>query len=56
MNSVRQDRKEAVHDLVPVFGIDLLGEIHRALHVGEQDSDLFALTFERAAGSKNFLG
>ena len=29
MNSFGQDRQEAIHDLVPLFGIDLLGQIHR---------------------------
>jgi hypothetical protein len=39
-----------------LFGIDLLGEIHRALHVGEEDSDLLPLPFERAAGGEDLLG
>jgi hypothetical protein len=50
MDSLGEDRKEAVHDPVPFFGIDLLREVHRALHVGEEDSDLLALAFEGAAG------
>ena len=46
VHAVGEDREEAVHDLVPLFGIDLLGELHRALHVGEQHRDLLALAFE----------
>jgi hypothetical protein len=45
VNPVGEDREEAIHDLVPLFGIDLLGEIHRALHVGEEHGDLLALAF-----------
>jgi hypothetical protein len=33
--------------LVPLLGIDLLGEVHRALHVGEEHRHLLTLTFER---------
>ena len=46
VNAVGEDREEAIHDLVPLFGIDLLGELHRALHVGEEDGHLLALAFE----------
>jgi hypothetical protein len=56
MNSFGQDLEEAIEDLGPRFGIYLLGEIHRALHVGKKDRDLFALAFERGAGSENLLG
>ena len=42
-----EDREEAVHDPVPFLGVDLLGEVHRALHVGEEDRHLLALAFER---------
>ena len=31
-------------------------EIHRALHVGEEDRDLLALAFERAARGEDLLG
>jgi hypothetical protein len=44
-----EDREEAIHDLVPLLGIYLLGDIHRALHVGEKYRHLFALAFERGA-------
>jgi hypothetical protein len=38
---------EAVHDLAPHLAVDALGEIHRALHVGEQDRHLLALAAQR---------
>jgi hypothetical protein len=41
---------------VPFFGIDLLGEIHRALHVGEEHRDLLALTLESGSRRENLLG
>jgi hypothetical protein len=44
----RQDLKEAVQDPVPLLGIDLLGQIHRPLHVGEQNRDLLPLALESA--------
>src|SRR5262245_7934197 len=56
MNALGEDREEAIHDRVPLFGIDLLGEIHRSLHVGEKDRDLFPLTFESRARRENLLG
>ena len=48
--------EEAVHDLVPLFGVELLGEIHRALHVGEEHGDLLALAFEGATRRQDLLG
>src|SRR5262249_7848229 len=56
MNSLGEDREEAIHDLVPFLGIDLLGEIHRPLHVGEEDSHLLPFAFECASRCKNLLG
>ena len=54
VNAVGEDLEEAIHDPVPLLGIDLLGEIHRALHVGEEDGDLLALAFERASRGEDF--
>ncbi len=50
VHAVGEDLEEAVHDPVPVLGVDLLGEIHRALHVGEEHRHLLALAFERGCG------
>ena len=41
---VGEDREEALHDPAPLLGVLLLGEVHRALHVGEEHGDLLALT------------
>ena len=38
-----QQREEALHDLAPLLGILLLGQVHRAADVGEQDRDLLTL-------------
>ena len=43
LDRVGEDREEALHDLAPLLGIVLLGEVHRALDVGEQHGDLLAL-------------
>jgi hypothetical protein len=56
VDPVGEDREEALHDPVPVFGVDRLGEIHRPLHVGEEDGHLLALAFEGAARREDLLG
>ena len=38
-----QQREEALHDLAPLLRVLLLGQVHRAADVGEQDRDLLAL-------------
>ena len=55
MHALGEERREALHDVVEDFGIDLLGEIHRALHVGEEDGHLLALALEGAAGGQDLL-
>ena len=54
VNALGEDREEAIHDPVPLLGIDLLGELHRALHVGEEDRHLLALAFEGGAPTTDF--
>jgi hypothetical protein len=56
VNPVGEDLEEALHDPVPCLGVDRLREIHRPLHVGEQDGHLLALAFEGAARGKDLLG
>jgi hypothetical protein len=56
MLSFGEDREKAIHDPVPVFGVDRLREIHRTLHVREEDGHLLALAFEGAAGGENLFG
>ena len=54
VNAVGEYLEEAVQDLVPLFRIELLGQIHRALHVGEEHRHLLALAFEGAAAVRIF--
>src|SRR5437016_5363454 len=56
VHALGQQLEEAVDDPVPLLGIELLGELHRALHVGEEHGHLLALAFERAAGAEYLLG
>jgi len=48
-DAVGEDAEEALHDVRERFRIKLCGQLHRALHVGEEYRDLFALAFERRA-------
>jgi hypothetical protein len=45
VNAIREDREEAIHDLVPLLGIELLGQVHRAFDVGEEHRHLLPLAF-----------
>jgi hypothetical protein len=56
VHSVREDREEALQDPVPVFWVDRLREIHRALEVSEEDRDLLAFALEGAARCENLFG
>ena len=42
-HGIGEDREEALHDLAPLLRVLLLGEVHRAADVGEQDGHLLAL-------------
>ena len=42
----REDLQEAVHDRAPLLRVERAREIHRPLHVGEQDRDLLAFARE----------
>ena len=55
VNAVRQDPEEAIEEAVPFLGIDALGELHRAGHVGEEHGDQLALSPERAPGREDLL-
>ncbi|TML11770.1 MAG: hypothetical protein E6G33_14365, partial [Actinobacteria bacterium] len=41
---------------MPVHRVDLLGELHRALQVGEEDGHVLALALEGGAGGADLLG
>src|SRR5262245_57548282 len=56
VNAVTEDLAEAVQDLVPLFGIDLLGEVHRALHVSKEYRHLLALALEGGLRLQDLLG
>ena len=51
-----EELEEAIEDVVPLLGIELLGVLHRALHVGEEHRDLLALALERGTGAEDLLG
>jgi hypothetical protein len=56
VHALGEDLEEAIEYLVPLLGIEPLGELHRALHVGEQDGDLLALAFEGRLRLEDLLG
>src|SRR5947199_7127302 len=56
VHALGQQLEEAVDDPVPLLGIELLRQLHRALHVGEEHGHLLALAFERAACTEDLLG
>jgi hypothetical protein len=56
MDAVGQDHEEAVHDAVPLLGIDPRREVHRALHVDEEHGHLLALALEGGAEREDLLG
>ena len=53
--SVRISKKRS-RIAVPLFRIELLGQLHRALHVGEQHGHLLALALERGLGLQDLVG
>ena len=56
VHALGEDREETIHDPVPLLGIELLGEIHRPLHVGEEHRHLFALALDGASRREDLLG
>jgi hypothetical protein len=56
VDTVRQDREEAVENRVPGLGVDALCEIHGALEVHEQHGHELALALERALGGEDLVG
>src|SRR5262245_36031084 len=55
VNAAVEDLKEAVQDFVPFLRIELLRQIHRALHVGKEHRDLLAFAFEGASRCEDLL-
>ena len=56
MHALGEDREEALEDAVPFLGVELFGEHHRALHIGEQHRHLLALALERRARLQDAVG
>ena len=56
MNAVGEDLEESIEDPVPLLRIDLLREVHRAFHIGEQDRDLLTLTLEGGLRPEDLVG
>src|SRR5437870_11286843 len=56
MHALGEEGSEALHDVVEHFRIGLLGEVHRSLHVGEEDRHLLAFAFEGGARGEDLLG
>ena len=48
--------EEAVEDAVPLFGVYLLGQLHRAFHIREQHRHVLALALERRARGQDLVG
>ena len=47
MHGIGRDREVTFEQLMPLLGIELGRKLHRALDIGEEHRDLFALAFER---------
>ena len=41
---------------MPVFGVDLFGQLHRSLDIGKEHGDLFVFALQGAAAGQNFVG
>jgi hypothetical protein len=56
VHAVGQDLEEAVEKRVPVLGTELLGKLHRALHVRKQDGHLLALALQSRLRLQDLVG
>ena len=56
MDALAQDPEEALHDLPPPLRVALLGELHRAHHVGEQHRHLLSLPLQGTLAGADLLG
>jgi hypothetical protein len=53
---VDEDLIDLIHDSVSLLRAELFGERGKALHIGEQNGDLFALTLNLSLLSEDLLG
>src|SRR5262245_47004516 len=56
MDAGGENLEEAIDDRAPALGIELLGQLHRALHIGEEDGHLLPLALESGTGGEDLLG
>ncbi len=56
VDAVGQDPEEAIEDPVPLLGVDLLGQLHRALDVGEEHRHLLALALQGRLALEDLVG
>jgi hypothetical protein len=56
MDAVGEDCEEAIHDLVPGLGIQVLAQLHGARHVREEHRHLLPLSHECGARGQDLLG
>jgi hypothetical protein len=56
VHALGQDGEEALEYAVPFLGVELLGEVHRAFHVGEKHRHLLALALEGGTRGQDLLG
>src|SRR5262249_19865695 len=56
LDAIAQDAEEALHDLRPRLGVELLRHLHRALHVDEENGDLLALALDRGFRLTDLVG
>src|SRR5262245_896398 len=56
MDAVGKNSEETIQDRMPVLWVDLRGDLHRSLHVGEEHRHLFTLTLQGGARREDLLG
>ena len=56
MDAFGQDLEKAVEDPVPLLGVDLLGELHRAGDVGEEHGHLLPLALDGGPRGQDAVG
>jgi hypothetical protein len=56
MDGLGQNVDQLIHEARPLFRVSTLLEIHGALDVGEQDSQLLAFSLQRGARPSDRLG
>ena len=55
MDLIHEDLEAAIHDLVDLLGIELLRDGREVRHIGKEDGDKFALTFDSTPCGEDLL-